>query len=522
MKINAKGCFPDGKNPLRESNPALSLSDRANAGHPASITQIPRSLLQSAIDQNVSRESTPLETIRDPRDSQRFLFLQWQCGKVTIVPHLEQEGKLYMPPETELGALPELCLPDRILPCANLPKLLADLSSTISRFVDLAEEEVFLVSLYILSSWFPDCVKSVPYLWLVGPLGSGKSTLLKFLHCVCRRALLIGDVRAASLYKLSSVLYPTLLLDELEPDNSRLGAEVRRLLRIGNMPGVPAARNGRLFQTFSSKVISSRQPPLDGALASRAILIRMLPTQKNLLPLDKSNMEQIARAFQPKLLMFRLQNYASVKKSQVAFERLKDLTPRMRDLVQGMAAPLLGQAMLEDKLISILREYDREARIDRSLEPEWLVVEALFDMCHQGAANNRIISETLVGGMAIHINQSLALRGEDISLTSRSVGGVLKGLGIRTRRLGNLGRGLTFTSLMKKKTHELARRFGFDRTDFATVPGLESGYGGAPCVLCEDFGLTGGLRFIDLPARSPKVAQRSAASASQSDHGGRP
>ncbi|SRR6266478_4842416 len=41
MKTNAKRCFPDGKNPLKELNPALSLSDRANADHRASITQIP-------------------------------------------------------------------------------------------------------------------------------------------------------------------------------------------------------------------------------------------------------------------------------------------------------------------------------------------------------------------------------------------------------------------------------------------------------------------------------------------------
>ena len=27
---------------------------------------------------------------------------------------------------------------------------------------------------------------------------------------------------------------------------------------------------------------------------------------------------------------------------------------------------------------------------------------------------------------------------------------------------------------------------------------LEFGYGGAPCALCEEFGLTGGLRFVEI------------------------
>jgi len=219
-------------------------------------------------------------------------------------------------------------------------------------------------------------------------------------------------------------------------------------------------------------------------------------------------MEQVAREFQPKLLMFRLQNYASVRKSQVSFERLRDLTPRIRDLAQGMAAPLLGEATLEDKLFEILQEYDREARIERSLEPEWLVVEALFDLCHKDMGFSRNNSDILVGGLSSHINESLAFRGEGVRVTARSVGSVLKSLGIRTRRLGNLGRGLTFTSVLKRKIHELARRFGFDRTDFASLAGLETGYGGPPCASCEEFGLTGGLRFVDLTARPCRKFRR--------------
>ena len=451
-------------------------------------------------------DSLLVETIRDREEPSRLLFLLWQGGEVKVTSHFRNNGKLCAPPELDFATQEDLRLPDGIQSCGTPAELVVELSSTMSKFVDVSEQDAFLVSLFILSSWFPDCMKTVPYLWLVGPLGSGKSTLLKFLHCVCRRALLLGDVRAASLYKFSNLLYPTLLLDELEPDNSRMGAEVRRLLRIGNSPGVPAARNGRLFQTFSSKVISSRQPPLDAALSSRAIVIRLLPTQKNLLPLTESSMEQIARAFQPRLLMFRLQNYEAVKRSQVSFEKVKDFTARIRELVQGMAAPLLGQAMHEDKLIEIMRESDQEARIERSLEPEWLVLEALFDLCHQGAANDRMISDILVGGVGAHVNKTLALRGEGLRMTAKSVGNVLKSLGIRTRRLGNHGRGLTFTSVARKKIHELARRFGFDRTHFATLSGLEAGYGGTPCVLCEEVGLTGGLRFMDLQERlRPKL-----------------
>src|SRR6266404_3798654 len=149
MNTDARRSSPVGKSPRKGLKPALSIPGRANADHRGSITQIPRSLSQSAIDQGVSCETTLLEVIRDARNSQQLLFLQWQRGKATIVSNLRERCQFSVPPD--------LRLPDRILPCGNPRQLLGDLSFTISKFVDLAEEEVFLVSLYILSSWFPDC-----------------------------------------------------------------------------------------------------------------------------------------------------------------------------------------------------------------------------------------------------------------------------------------------------------------------------------------------------------------------------
>jgi hypothetical protein len=504
MKTDAHKYFSDGTNSPKKSNPAFNVSfgsrPQASVDPRAPVTPIPRALLPFSIDQNVSPE-TLVETIRDPEDSQQLLFLQWQRGKVTVVPHLEQGRNIYVPPETKSCAVEELRLPDRILPCGDSLELLAELRSEISKFIDLSEDDLLLVSVFVLSSWFPDCLKAVPYLWLVGPLGSGKTTLLRLLHCLCRRALIIGDLRGASLYK-SGLLHPTLLLDEFEPDNSRMGDEVLRLLRAGSTPGVPTARNGQLYSTFGHKVISSRQPPIDAALASRALLIRLLPTRKNVLPLDAAAMGRVAKAFQPKLLMFRLKSHSSVRKFRIPFGDMEDLTPRMADLANGMAAPLLGDAVSEAKLLTVLREHDRDARIERCLEPEWLAVEALFDLSHQGAATNRMISNMLVGGVSAYVNKTMASRGEDLRFSARGVGGILKGLGIPTRRLGNLGRGFSFTSVVKRKIHELARQFGFDRRDLATLSGLESGYGGTPCSLCESFGLTGGLRFVDLKRES--------------------
>ena len=153
-------------------------------------------------------------------------------------------------------------------------------------------------------------------------------------------------------------------------------------------------------------------------------------------------------------------------------------------------------------LIKILSEHDDEARIERSLEPEWLVAKTLFAVCHEGMESGPPVSEILVGGLTGKINQRLLIQGEDIKLGAKKVGLVLKSLGVRTVPLGRLGRGLKITTVLKRKIHEIAAQLGIDRRAFATLPGLEAGYGGAPCPLCKKFGITGGLRLAKI-TKSP-------------------
>jgi hypothetical protein len=200
--------------------------------------------------------------------------------------------------------------------------------------------------------------------------------------------------------------------------------------------------------------------------------------------------------------MFRLKNHSRVKSFQIQPLLLEGLSPRMKDLACALAAPLCGNGEYTEKLLAILREHDRDAAIERCLEPEWLVVEALFRLCHQGMANDRMISEATVGGVASHINRMLNDRGEDLKFKARKIGVTLNSLGIKTKSLGNIGRGLQFSSILRKNIHELARQFGINRRNLISLPN-PYGYGGVRCALCEKFGVTGGLRFVKLKRKRP-------------------
>jgi hypothetical protein len=450
-------------------------------------------------------DGTLIETVRDPRRREAFRLLVFKNGEALIVNRFERDGDLFVPGEINHNLAHNLRLASGISPCGQPRELLAELVTTIRKYVDLPDDILQIIGAFVLCSWFPDRLHVAPLLWLVGPLSSGKTTILKLLQALCRRGFLVGDLTPASVYRLPSLLGPTLLIDENDLDDSSMSAVIRRLLRIGNTPGSLVIRNGRAFDPYCLKVLASRHLPSDAALASRSIVIGTTPSIRRLELLNEATIEGIALEFQPKLLMFRLQNFHNLSVSNDFSGRIENLTPRMRDIARGLAAPLLGDTELEANLIDVLHQQDQDARVQQSLEPEWLVVETLFGLCHDRIdPRNRLPGRTvaiLVGGIAESVNQRMAERGGDSRLSAKKAGLILRALAIRTRSLGNKGRGIELNNTVREGVHKLSRQFGFDRRNLLTIGLFDAEYGGAACALCEKFGLTGGLKF--LPERTP-------------------
>ena len=162
--------------------------------------------------------------------------------------------------------------------------------------------------------------------------------------------------------------------------------DLLRSLRSGSTQGGSVYRTGKPYSTFCAKVISSRQGPTDGALASRAVFISMLPTHRSLPELDPATQEKIAEDFQGQFLDYRLQNYSRIA-AKVILE-MPDFTPRMRDLARALAAPLQGHRQLEQQLLDDLEPQNEEAKLSRHNEREWAVTTALFQAVplHKGVS----------------------------------------------------------------------------------------------------------------------------------------
>jgi hypothetical protein len=500
FKMKAKSRVPPNEPQVATHFLYLPDGSRYCQSHDSSIChhkEKQKIVVTGAFPRGLSEPDVLVETIRDPENPERLMFLAWENGKATVVPQIEREGKIFVPPDPTSSSFPMLSLPRGIVPCGELAELFGEIRATISKFVRLRHEQLGIVASFVMASWFPDSFEAAPYLSIVGPLGSAKTKLLKLLWCLCRRGLLAGDLRSGSVYKLVDAWDPTLIIDELELGNTAASAELLRLLRTGSVPGVPTFRNGQRFSTYGLKIIASRHPLGDAAFSSRALVVSLLPTEEDTMPLDDVAMQQVENEIQPKLCMYRLKNYSAVKNFRVPPNALQGLSGRMKQIARALFAPLLGDEERTSELLAILGEYEDEFRIERALEPEWLVAEALFELCHEGMETDRLVAEILVGGIAYEVNHKLEKHGEDLRLSPKKVGLVLRSLGLHTVKLGRMGRGLKLDSGLKRKIHDLARQLGIDRRCIARSPGLEMGYGGVPCELCEEFGVTGGLRFVE-------------------------
>jgi len=390
-----------------------------------------------------------LELVRNSANDSVSLLVN-RDRKYRIVDRYEDNGRVLIPPRIEKGLLKSIQLPSHPRKFGSSYDLLLELASHAEHHVTLPFQSLMLVSAFVLSTWLADRFPRAPYLSVFGPLGSGKTQLLQFLSCCCRRPLLLTDVTPAGLYSLVDALQLTLIIDECEFGRDQKTSDLLRLLRGGHTAGSSIFRGHRDYNLYGPKVIASRGPIRDAALASRAIQISMSRSHASVPPLDPERLRKLAAILQPKLLAFRLVNYRIPLPLDAD---LRFLTPRSRDLARALAAPLHGHLEQQKMIVRYLMMQDNDLRTQQMQEPELLVLDALFQGCHAPA------QYITVGGVAKIVNYYLSLYGERGKFDARFVGPKLRGLGFNTEKLGSMGYGLWLTKSVINQIHRLAQEY---------------------------------------------------------------
>lgn len=356
--------MPDGR-PFSGNNTPRNArrSNRSEEGRWAK----PRGAAYLPIDFRAFSDGTLVELVRDPSDLRPQLLI-WKNGKTAIQDEYRQADCSFVPPDIDPSLMGAIRLPTVISRNATLQELLQGTQKCISTYVDLEPQYMRLVSNFVLYTWFADRLTVAPYLWVTGPCSAGKTKLLRLMHCLCRRAVLVSDISPASLYLLPNAITPTLLIDEFEPGTGGRNRQLEHFLRCGSTQDGRAIRGGKLYDTFCPKVISSRVPTADGALASRAVFISMMPTSRFLPDLERSTQEGIANQLQSQFLRYRLENNSRALCDGLS--KRADFVPRMRDLTRALAAPLFGHRQLEQLLIEDLQPQNQDAKLSLHSEPE--------------------------------------------------------------------------------------------------------------------------------------------------------
>jgi hypothetical protein len=493
--------LPIDKRPVSETTTepqATALGDQKHFGTPAEVSGWNSVVGATTAASRLLDDGTIVEIIRDPQTPFGLKFLLWKNGIATIVKQVEHNRQIILPPRISAPKIEALTLPTGAQTGSLAKDLVEEIATTISLYVDLSENALRLVTHHVLYTWTQERLAEATYLWLVGPLGSGKTALLRVLNCLCRHALLVGDAARASLISLANELQPTFIIDECEFCKS--SAPLLRFLRATSSQDISLVHKGELYKAFGTKVLASRQPPMDAALRSRAIFVSMAPTNRDLLPFDSKQAANVKEQFQNRLLAFRLGLYHRLPIPHLT--QTLAFTPRMRSIARALVFPVQGDNQMVAKLLDILSQEDDVAKMDRAVEPEWLAVEALFDLCHErhaGPPQDLHGTIVFVGGVTKCINEKLETWGADTTYTARAIGAVLRSIGVQTKKFGSFGYGVRLSAAFRRKVHTLAKQYGITRRDIATPTRLEQGFAGWACSVCDKFDLRGGLKWIEPP-----------------------
>ena len=262
----------------------------------------------------------------------------------------------------------------------------------IDKYVQLSDDFLSVVAVYVMLSWVYDKFQNIPYLRVVGLWGSGKSRLLSVAGHLCYKTVMAGgSISNAALFRTLDLFNPTLVFDEAELSEKE-STEMRQVLRQGYSAGTPVSRmekspNGKMyvqtFNVFGPKIIASQSRFNDVALESRCLTAWLLPFMKSDRPIELSKQfYEDSLLLRNKLLMFRFKNRHLMTADEQALGEIS--LPRLKQtgLAVVSIAKMLGPQPLQD-VLRFLGEYEKELNIEQADTVENDILLCILDLLTQ-------------------------------------------------------------------------------------------------------------------------------------------
>jgi hypothetical protein len=399
-----------------------------------------------------------LELVRDVRNPTGLALLRCDGSRSKVAPRHKLLGKTYTPPVVDEKMANHLRLPVQTAPYGSARKLFNDIESLFRTFGGVNEGQAALATYIGFGTFFVDLASIAPCLILTGPDVFQAAQLLKVFGCVTRHPVLLSGL-GTSLCDLPYSVQPTVLL--YQPGRSPL---VKLLHAASQVRGFSVARQGTVEDLFGAKVMYLGDRSLKGIAAEVAIRMALSPAPAGTPLLTDDIKEKLANEFQAKLLRYRIDNFARVRRSDFDAPQLAGSA---RVIARFLGSCFPGNRELQSGVLRSLAGMDEAARVALAMRPESLLVEALLIQCHEGK------EAVYVGDVTSSVNAILRERGETFKVDARAVGPKIASLGLFTKRDAS-GYAFKVTNEIRRQVHQLAGAY-------AVPTFLKS------CRLCREF-----------------------------------
>ena len=171
----------------------------------------------------------------------------------------------------------------------------------------------------------------------------------------------------------------------------------------------------------------------------------------NAVPLIRhQGMQQTIDNLRSHLLQYRKRNLEQVRRLEF---NPRGLSLETHAMANALGSCIVDEPELHAELVALLTPHDQQQIADRADSIEALVAGAALTLCHQGK------DQVLVKEIAAEVNRVLEARGETTQLSPEKVGHTLRKIGLRTRRLGQAGNGLTLNHVTTVRVHQVATAY---------------------------------------------------------------
>lgn len=272
-------------------------------------------------------------------------------------------------------------------------ELLARIRYFIHRYVDVSAVFEELSAYYVLLSWLYDCFYELPYLRVRGDYGSGKTRFLLVVGSLCYKPMFASGASTTSpLFRIMDAFKGTLILDESDFRLSDERAEIVKILNNGNARGFPVLRtevnrskefDPRAYTVFGPKIVATRGYFDDRALESRCLTEDMGHERlRDDVPLNLDDRyKEEAKTIRNQLLLFRLRHHSRSRELAALPER--GIEPRLRQIFAPFFS-LIDDTDARERLLELLRSYQRDLVADRSLQLEARILETIRNLLQGG------------------------------------------------------------------------------------------------------------------------------------------